>query len=125
MADLYVQVEAGFARSKLVDRTRGLGVTTNEAIGLYVRLWLAVLLTQSGGQVGERSDAWIEEEAGWRGEPGAFAALVRRHHLDDDGRIRDWEEKYGKLETRRAEQRRFKRDQRARTRTAQRQEELT
>lgn len=114
MADaLYVQVEVGFPHSKLVDRARvKLNVSTNEAIGLFVRLWLAVLERHTGGSLVDRSDSWIEESAGWRGAEGAFAKLVREHHLDPDQRIRDWQEKYGALEAKRLRQREKKRAQR-------------
>jgi hypothetical protein len=114
MADtLYVQVEVGFPHSKLVDRARvKLNVSTNEAIGLFVRLWLAVLERHTGGSLVDRSDSWIEESAGWRGAEGAFAKLVREHHLDPDQRIRDWQEKYGALEAKRLRQRDKKRAQR-------------
>lgn len=114
MADLWVQVDAGFPTSKLVDRARGLGLDTDQVIGKFVRLWLAVMVSQTHGSLGERSDAWIEEAVGWRGEVGAFARLVRQYHCDEKGEIRDWFEKYGKLEKVRAEANRLKREQRLR-----------
>lgn len=114
MSDLWVQVDAGFPTSKLVDRARALGLDTDQVIGKFVRLWLAVMVSQTHGSLGERSDAWIEEAVGWRGEVGAFARLVRTYHCDDKGEIRDWSEKYGKLEKVRAEANRLKRLQRER-----------
>ena len=119
MADLWVQVDAGFPTSKLVDRARALGLDTDQVIGKFVRLWLAVMVSQTHGSLGERSDAWIEEAVGWRGEPGKFALMVRQYHLDDKGEIKDWFEKYGRLEKVRAEANRLKRDQRAREKAEQ------
>ena len=115
MIERFVQVESGLPRSKLIDRARSqLDIDTNEAIGLFVRLWIAVLATRSGGCLGERSDRWIEEESGWRGAPGAFGAFVREHHLDEHGCIRDWKAKYGKLDIERQKANEWKRRQRSR-----------
>jgi hypothetical protein len=95
---VFVQVEEGLLTSRLVDRARAIGLDTDQAIGKLVRLWLATLKLQTGGVIGDRSDAWMEEVVGWRGEPGVFAGFVREHHLDASGRIRDWMDTYGKLE---------------------------
>lgn len=117
MTDLYVQVEVGFPRSKLVDKARQqLGLTTDVAIAKFVRLWLAVMATNCHGQIGERSDSWIEEEVGWTGPVGAFAAFVRLHHLDSTGIIYEWPDKYGAVETGRTKARTKKRNQRAKLR---------
>jgi hypothetical protein len=118
MADYYAQVEAGFPRSKLVDRARtALGLDTDQAIGKFVRLWLAVIEAGPGGSLADRSDAWIEEAVAWRGEPGAFAKFVRDVHLDEHGVIRDWEDKYGVLDKLRRQARDRKAAQRERERS--------
>lgn len=116
-ADLWLQIDVKLPSSKLVMYLRDdCGVTTNEAIGLLVRLWSAVMQVGCGGDLRERSDSWIEEESGWRGSPGTFARFVRERHLDD-GVIRDWPETYGKLEAIRFEAARIKRNQRSRQST--------
>lgn len=114
---IFAQVEAGFPRSKLVDRAMtSLGLDRDQAIGKFVRLWLAMLQCGPGGSLADRSDDWIEEEVGWRGMRGAFAAFVRQYHLDERGVIRDWDEKYGKLDRLREQARDRKRRQRDRER---------
>lgn len=117
MTDLYVQVEVGLPTSKLVDRAvEMLGISSDVAIAKLVRLWLRTMEVGCHGQIGERSDRWIEEAVLWTGEPGAFAAFVRLHHLDSTGVIRDWIDKYGAVEAGRERARNKKRKQRAKTR---------
>lgn len=109
----FVQVESGIVQSKLVDRCREVcGVSTNEAIGLLVRLWIGALRLRTRGYIGERSNAWIEEEAGWRGQAGVFGQFIRDNHLDAHGVIRDWLSKYGKLDLDRDKRADVKRRQR-------------
>jgi hypothetical protein len=116
MADLWIQVEVGLPSSKLVTRARmQLGLDTNQAIGILVRLWLAVMEEGCQGHIGERDDEWIEDAVRWKGEPGAFAAFVRQYHIDENGVVLEWLEKYGALELLRAEAARIKRAQRAKT----------
>jgi hypothetical protein len=118
MIERFVQVETGFPSSKLLDRALDqlAPVGKNFLIGCFVRLWSAALDARTRGQVGDRSNRWIEEAAGWEGEPGRFAEFVREHHLDEDGVIRDWLTKYGKLDLDRQKATVLKRDQRARVR---------
>ena len=117
MADLWIQVETTFPRSKLVDAAvRELGLDRDQAMGKLVRLWLAVMEDRRGGNLADRTDSWIEEEVGWRGEPGRFAGFIRQYHLDETGMIRDWPEKYGKLEQTRAHFRAKKQQQRSASR---------
>lgn len=116
--DRFVQVEVGLPRSRLVDRLRDdLGITRVEAVGHLVLLWSAALTLRTRGQIGDRSDRWIEEEAGWTGqrEQGAFARAIREHHLDEHGVIRDFDEKYGKLDVDREKAADLKRRQRAKS----------
>jgi hypothetical protein len=113
----FVQVETGLRRSKLVDRmVTELEVVPAIVIGCLVLLWSEALEARTRGDLSERSDRWIEDAAGWRGEPGAFAAAVRRHHLDEHGVIRDFEEKYGKLDVQRTKATKYKAIQRSRAR---------
>lgn len=114
MTDYYVQVEVGLATSKLVDRGRdALGLDTDQVIGKLVRLWGAAMTARCGLTLGERTDTWIEEAAAWRGQGGVFATFIREHHLDGVA-IKDWREKYGKLEALRDTAARIKREQRER-----------
>ena len=113
MTEYWVQVETGLPTSKLIDKARDqLGLDTDQAIGKFVRLWLAVMTLGNGGSLADRSNGWIEEAVGWRGSAGVFAEFVRREHVDETGRIRDWLDKYGRLEYTRDQARRIKRDQR-------------
>lgn len=113
MADLWIQVETSFPRSKLVDAAvRELGLDRDQAMGKLVRLWLAVMEDRRGGNLGDRTDDWIEEEVNWRGERGAFARFIRAYHLDEHGMIRDWPEKYGRLDRQREQYRTKKQAQR-------------
>jgi hypothetical protein len=127
MTDYWIQMDEGLLHSRLVDRLRALGLDTDQVIGKLYRLWIATLRLERGGVIGDRSDAWIEEAVLWRGEPGAFAAVIREQHLDQDGRIRDWQAKYGQLELLRGQARdrmRAKR-QRDRERDVTRTEDVT
>lgn len=112
----FVQVETGLRRSKLVDRiVADTGADTATVVGCLVLLWSAALDARTRGDLSERSDRWIEDEAGWLGMRGAFAAAVRAHHLDERGVIRDFNEKYGKLDVNRSKATGWKRGQRARS----------
>lgn len=121
MAELFVQVEVSFPDSKLVAQAeRLLGLNRDEAMGKLLRLWLAVMRAREGGDLSHRTDSWIEDAVGWRGEPGLFAAFVREHHTDEGGTIRDWQEKYGKLDKQRQQYREKKREQRSGARVPRR-----
>jgi hypothetical protein len=98
----WIRVETQVARSRLVDVLRTfLGLSKIEAVGAVVCLWCECTNAANGGYIGELSDAWIEDAAGWTGAPGKLAAVIRERHLSD-GRIKDWDEYQGVLETRRA-----------------------
>ena len=115
MRNYFAQVEEDFPASKLVDRAREeLGLDTDQAIGKFVRLWLATIRAVPGGRLGERSDVWIEEAVAWRGQPGQFAAFVRQWHLDENGVVRDWASKYGALDHLRERARRNQAEKRRR-----------
>lgn len=114
-ASRWVQVECGLPISKLIYRARQeFGIGKAEAVGLYVNLWLAIMELRLRGDIADRPDMWIEEAAGWTGTPGAFAAHVRKYHLDQSGVVKEWLDKYGKLDVTREKMARTKREQRAR-----------
>lgn len=114
----FVQVETGLRRSKLVDRMRDdLGDTPVATIvGCLTLLWSEALDLRTGGDLSERSDRWIEEVACWPGKAGAFAKAVRAHHLDEHGSIREWDQRYGKLDRERTKASKLKAEQRRRAR---------
>ncbi|HTJ62133.1 MAG TPA: hypothetical protein VL333_13160 [Candidatus Saccharimonadales bacterium] len=110
-----MQVEVGLPTSKLVDAgVTMLGLDSDQVMGKLLRLWSACMTVRCGMTLGERSDSWIEEVVAWRGQPGLFARFVREKHLDGDA-IRDWHEKYGKLERIREAASELKRSQRSRS----------
>lgn len=116
MIDYFVQVEVGLPTSKLVDAgVMMLGLDSDQVMGKLLRLWSACMTVRCGLTLGERSDSWIEEVVAWRGQPGLFARFIREKHLDGPA-IRDWREKYGKLERIREAASELKRDQRKRSR---------
>lgn len=122
--DRFVQVETGLLRSKLVDRLLGALPDTPPAVivGCLVLLWSEALDARTRGDLSERSDRWIEDAARWPGKPGQFAAAIRAHHLDERGVIRDFDEKYGKLDVERGKATRIKQLQRARAKESSGQE---
>lgn len=77
----------------------------HRAVGLLAIFWGNVSLHAVDGRVADRSDAEIEGWAEWKGKRGAFAAWLRQHHLDAEGRVREWDEYAGALEIRRAKER--------------------
>ena len=74
-------------------------ISPHEAAGVLVTFWGAVASQVTNGAVGGCPDAMLEAWARWRRKRGQFAAWVRAEHLDADGRIREWDEYAGKLET--------------------------
>jgi hypothetical protein len=76
-----------------------------KAVGHLVILWGNVSVHADNGFVRDYPDAQLEKWAEWTGTRGEFAAWLREHHLDEDGRIRDWDEYAGALEARRARER--------------------
>jgi len=115
MAEPWIRVHANLIDKPVVDRaSHELGVAPHEAIGLLVQFWGAVSQHATNGAVAERSDAQLERWAGWARKRGRFAAFIRAHHLDADGRVNEWDEYAGKLETRREHERERKRLERER-----------
>lgn len=118
----WIRVEAGIARRKVTyrltealmadDVRADLGADVSAyviraaAIGFLVSLWGAVAEHSANGAIADVPDLLLEEWAGWHGTPRAFARWVRAHHVDADGRLRDWDETNGPLDTRRENNRR-------------------
>lgn len=78
------------------------------AVGLLVGLWTGVGMNCNDGDISDVPDSLIEHWAGWYGQPGHFAQWVRDTHVSK-GRIKDWDEMNGSLETRREKDRERKR----------------
>lgn len=103
----WVRVETGIASRKVTFRLASWLVSEHElpesytvplAVGLLVSLWSAVGENCRDGDVSDVPDRLLEKWAGWEGDSGAFAKWVREHHTSD-GRIRDWDETNGPLDT--------------------------
>ena len=114
MSEPWIRVHADLAGKHVVFRVvQALGVSQNEAIGLLVRFWGAMSRLGNDGHVDQLGDPQIESWAGWRGKRGRFAAFVRAQHADADGRVNEWDEYQGALETRRENDRQRQRKHRA------------
>jgi len=94
-----------------------LGLKRAAAIGHLVMFWSAVSQCGTNGLVADCSDAQLEEWGGWEGTRGRFAKFIRDSHLDESGRVREWDDYAGTLETRREKDRQRQRDKRERERT--------
>ncbi len=106
MAEPWIRVHAGLIDKPVIDRlSTALDVSEHEAIGLLVTFWGAVSKNVVGGRLDGVSDRQIEGWVRWHGQRGAFAAWVRTHHLDADGRVNEWDEYAGALESRREKER--------------------
>lgn len=106
MAEPWIRVHAGLIDKPIIDRAcTALGVSEHEAIGLLVTFWGAVSENVVGGHVGGLSDRQLERWARWTGDSGRFAKFIRECHLDEEGRINEWLDYAGALETRRAKER--------------------
>ena len=95
----WIRVHGALIDKPVVTRlAEAVKVSRLEAAGLLVTFWGAVSQHCANGQVAHYSDAQIEAWAHWTRRRGAFAKWLRDHHLDDDGRVREWDEYAGKLE---------------------------
>lgn len=81
--------------TRLSESTR---ISRHEAVSVLVAFWSGVSRHAKNGFVREHSDGQLELWARWHKRPGAFAKWAREQHLDDDGRVREWDEYAGKLE---------------------------
>ncbi|HEX7089896.1 MAG TPA: hypothetical protein VF192_07150 [Longimicrobiales bacterium] len=72
-----------------------------KAAGVLVDFWSGAAEFSKNGYIRDESDATLEEWAKWRGKRGAFATWVRAEHMDDEGRIPEWDDFMGALEARR------------------------
>lgn len=106
MSAPWIRVHALLAARPVVYRLAPLcGDDLAKAVGHLVILWGNVSVHAENGFVRDYPDAQLEKWAEWNGPRGDFAAWLRKYHLDEDGRIRDWDEYAGALEARRAKER--------------------
>lgn len=118
MAEPWIRVHANIADKPVVWRAvEALKITDNEAIGLLVRLWGALSQHAIDGGISDIVDAQIEAWAGWKRKKGRFAAFVREHHTDRDGRLNEWDEYQGPLITRRSKDAQRQAEKRQRDKT--------
>lgn len=59
-------------------------------VGHLSLFWHAVLEQQEDGDLTEWPDSMIEQAAMWKGEPGKFAALLRKREWIDVHLVHDW-----------------------------------
>jgi hypothetical protein len=106
MTEPWIRVHANLVDKPIIDRAvDALDVSEHEAIGLMVTFWGSVSQNVIGGHLSDVSDRQIERWARWHGRRGRFANFIRTAHLDDDGRVNEWDEYAGALESRRAKER--------------------
>lgn len=99
----WIRVHANIASRPVVDRAAdALGVSAAAAIGHLVTFWGQVSQHAPNGAVSQFSDRQLEAWAGWTGKKGRFAEFIRSHHLDESGRVREWDEYHGPLERQRS-----------------------
>lgn len=113
MAEPWIRVHANLAGRPIVWRAvEVLSVSSHEAIGLLVQFWGSVSQHGNNGLIETVPDAQVEAWAGWTRKRGKFAAFIRAYHLDDEGRVNEWDDYAGKLEDRKEKDRNRKRKSR-------------
>lgn len=110
MAEPWIRVHADLISKPVIGRLgRTLSVSPYEAMGCLVTFWGNVSRHAKNGHVANYDDEQLETWAGWpirRGQKrGAFANWLRQNHIDADGRVNEWDEYAGALESRREKER--------------------
>lgn len=102
MREPWIRVRAHLSRAKVAQRLavicRG---DAQKASGVLQDFWSSVAEQGTNGFIRDYPDHTLEDWAGWRGKRGVFATWVRQHHMDEDGRVKEWDEYMGALEARR------------------------
>lgn len=115
----WIRVHGGLFEKPVVTRlSEAAHISKHEAVGVLVTFWSAVSMNATNGQVACYSDSQLETWAKWSRKRGVFAAWVRAYHVDDDGRVREWDEYQGPLEYRREADRARKAAERVRKKSA-------
>lgn len=126
MREPWIRVRAHLSRAKVAQRLavicRG---DAQKASGVLQDFWSSVAEQGTNGFIRDYPDHTLEDWAGWRGKRGVFATWVRQHHMDDDGRVKEWDEYMGALEARREADRLRKEAERVRRKSAGSPEDVT
>lgn len=119
MRDRWIRVHARLVERPLVARmAEDLKVPCMLVVGHLATFWGAAAEHADNGTIADVPDALLERWAQWGGKRGAWANAVRRHHMDEGGRIKEWDEYQGPLEERRARDRERLKQWRERQRNA-------
>jgi hypothetical protein len=114
VAENWIRVRAHLSSAKVALRLAPLCKGgAQHAAGVLQDFWSSVKDNTPNGFIADADDRMLEAWALWTGKRGAFAAWVREHHMDADGRVKEWDEYMGELELRRAKAREKKARQRA------------
>lgn len=106
MRDPWIRVHAHLADRPVVSRmAETLRVDPYKAMGHLVAFWGGVSAHAANGRVADVPDALLERWAGWTGKRGAFASWVRAAHMDAEGRVNEWDDYQGRLESKREKDR--------------------
>ena len=106
MAEPWIRVHADLGSKPVTQRAAdALGVKRAAAAGHLVFFWGNVSRHATNGAIAHYPDALLELWACWEGTRGRFAKFIRDNHLDDDGRVREWDEYAGALEQRKQKNR--------------------
>lgn len=117
MAEPWFRMHAQIADKPVIWRLmQTLDIPMAQAVGHMAMFWGAVSRTCPGGIVSDVPDIVLERWAQWSGAPGMFATFVRKRHVDEDGRVREYEEYCGALDDRRDYERERKALQRQKAR---------
>lgn len=96
--DPAIFVHANVGALKVTARAMtALGIKRPAAVGHLVMFWGQAAQLAPDGVLTNVDDELLEDWAGWKGKRGLFAAFIREHHLDPDGRPNEWHEYAGRL----------------------------
>lgn len=119
MRESWIRVRSHLSRAKVAQRLAVICKgDAQKAAGVLIDFWSSVAEHGVNGQVSNHPDHTIEDWAGWRGKRGQFATWIRQHHLDEDGRVKEWDDYMGALEARREADRLRKEADRIRRKSA-------
>lgn len=103
MRDRWIRVHARLIDRPLVAKlATALKSDPYKVMGHLITFWGSASANAGNGRVGDLPDELLERWSGWTGKRGAFAGALRAHHIDEDGRVKEWDDYQGTLETRRA-----------------------
>ncbi len=96
--NLWIRVDAAAPRDPAIcTLAEELGVQGSTALGLCVGVWCAMAEHAVDGHLGRASDRVIEQLAGWSGKRGRFADVFKSLFVKENGHVRGWTDRQGKL----------------------------